>query len=830
MSDNTPEINVQRRRKGTKPTSQAAKPIRRPSAGAPGGTSAAGTSGGSFGGSSGGASGGIPGLGGNILRSTGGKTGCGSIGLIVIALLFYMIFLRGGGDTTTQEPYQQDPFAYTEPTDIPFIVEEPTEAPTRTPAATRVPSTGTGGQKWLVMVYQDADDQALEQDIFIDLNEMERSMASTDEVVVVTQIDRFKGGFAGTENWSSARRYLVMPDNDLSTVGSDLLMEIGEVDMADGDTLVDFVTWAVNEFPADKHMLIMSDHGMGWPGGWSDPSPDTRDGGSAPLISALQHDSIYLNELDEALATIQSTTGIDKFELIGMDACLMSQLEVYTMLEPYAHYAVASEETEPGLGWAYSAFLSLLVYDPNIDTAQVAANIVETYIDQDERVTDDQARMEFLQQNSSSGGFFVSRISADQLASQLEQNITLTAVNLDNLPALLSSYNNFVYKLQSANQQMVANARSYAQSYTSIFGSQVPPSYIDLGHFVALVYKNTNDSALRDSAKAVVTALQDVVVAERHGSNKPGSSGIAIYFPNSSLYRNNATGMQSYTMIANRFAQVSLWDDFLVYHYSNRSFNASDAKPVVPSTGSITRAPGAGSITISPIEASSNIVSPGEYVTLSAEITGENIGYIYFFTGYYDQGSNSIYVADTDYLESPETESESGVYYPVWPDSETFRMNFEFEPVLFQIGDGMSSALALLNPVAYGASAEEAIYAVRGTYTFADDGEQRTAELYFKDGNLFQVFGFKGGDVATQPSEITPNIGDTFTISQRWLDLNASGQFTGETYIDGETLTFTGNPFTWEQVYAPDGPYLVGFLVSDLDGAITPAYTQITVE
>ncbi len=42
----------------------------------------------------------------------------------------------------------------------------------------------------------------------------------------------------------------------------------------------------------------------------------------------------------------------------------MSQLEVYSMLEPYARVAVASEGVEPGLGWAYSAFLSLLVYGP----------------------------------------------------------------------------------------------------------------------------------------------------------------------------------------------------------------------------------------------------------------------------------------------------------------------------------------------------------------------------------------------------------------------------------------------------------------------------------
>jgi len=821
MSDNIPEVNVQRRRKGAKPTSQAQAPTRPGSGGAyPGGGGVSSGGGGGF--SSGG--GGIPG--GNILRTTGGKTGCGSIGLFIIAAILYFVFFRGSGSQVTEPGYEY-------PTEEPQAVfQQPTAVPaTRTPRPTSAAPASTSGDTWTVMVYQDADDQALEQDIFIDMNEMER-IGSTDNVRIITQIDRFKGGFSGNDNWTSARRYLVLYDDDLYNIGSDLLMDLGEVDMADGSSLVDFVTWTVQNYPADRYMLIMSDHGMGWPGGWSAPSPATPDRGSAPIISALQQDSIYLNELDQALAQIQANTGIDKLDLIGMDACLMSQLEVYTTLQPYAHYAVASEETEPGLGWAYSAFISLLIDNPSIDTADLATNIVETYIQQDERVVDDQARNDFLAQNSSAGGFFSSyRMSAEQLASQLEQNVTLTAVNLDNLPALNQAFNSLVYDMQSLNQQVVASARSYTQSFTSIFGRQVPPSYIDLGHFIQLVYKKSGgDAAIRQSANDVINALNAVLVAEKHGPNKPGATGIAIYFPNSQLYSNAATGLRSYTMVADRFARVSLWDDFLVFHYNNRAFKESAAEAVAPSGTGITRAPGAGQITVSPIKASANFVSPGSSIKLSADITGTNIGYIYLFTGLYDQASNSIFVADTDYLESPEQDSLNGVYYPVWPEGGAFRMNFDFEPLLFAITDGSQSALAMFNPVSYGASAEQAVYAVRGTYTFSDTGEQRAAELYFKDGQLFQVFGFKGEDVAQQPSQITPAAGDKFTIAYRWLNLDSTGKVTGESITEGDTLTFGSKPFSWEQVYAPDGQYLVGFLVSDLDGAITPAYTQITVK
>ena len=76
-------------------------------------------------------------------------------------------------------------------------------------------------------------------------------------------------------------------------------------------------------------------------------------------------------DLDTALGEIRSQTGLDKFELIGMDACLMGQLEVFSALEPHARYAVASQETEPALGWAYTSFLDTLTQNPDVTGADL---------------------------------------------------------------------------------------------------------------------------------------------------------------------------------------------------------------------------------------------------------------------------------------------------------------------------------------------------------------------------------------------------------------------------------------------------------------------------
>ncbi len=689
---------------------------------------------------------------------------------------------------------------------------------------------GESGQKWLVMLYQDADDQILEQDIFVDLNEAER-VGSTDRVAIVAQLDRFRGAYQGDGDWTSARRYLVTQDNDLNRIGSQMVDDLGEVNMADASTLVDFVTWAMQAYPADRYVLVLSDHGMGWPGGWSDPAPVSSDSGRAPLISALDGDFLYLSEIDQALSDISRQSGVDKLDIIGMDACLMSQMEIFAALQPHAHIGLASEEVEPSLGWAYASFLQSLVDNPDMSSQQLSADIVSSYVNQDLRIVDDQARQDFLRQGSPMGGFFgVSSVSADQLARQIGRDGTLTAVDLDTFPDLMAQFNNFAYVLQNEDQRVVATARNYAQSYTSVFGKQSVPSYIDMGHFIQLVNREANSSQVTQAANAVIAAMNTSIVAEKHGSGKPGSTGIAIYFPNSTMYNSPYTGPQSYNLIAERFVKGSLWDDFLAFHYNDRSFQANAVEAVAPTAGMASRAPGAGTITLSEITTSADSLAPGDTVKLSTSISGQNIGYVYLFIGYYDENSSSIFVMDTDYLESADTQELNGVYYPVWPKSDSFKLNFTWDGSIFSVSDGTTSVPALLTPVAYGAAAEEAVYSLNGTYTFADSGEQKFAQLLFMDGKLIKVYGYQGSNDTGAPAEITPSDGDTFTITQKWMDLDASGKVTQVVEQAGETLTFSSSSlFTWSAEYAPVGNYLVGFMVADLDGNTSQVFTQLSM-
>jgi hypothetical protein len=164
----------------------------------------------------------------------------------------------------------------------------------------------------------------------------------------------------------------------------------------------------------------------------------------------------------------------------------------------------------------------------------------------------------------------------------------------------------------------------------------------------------------------------------------------------------------------------------------------------------------------------------------------------------------------------------------VWPNDE-FTMAFECEPIVFAISDGVNLEVALFTPQTYGASFEDAVYTVDGTYTYLD-GESRYARLYFSDGLLRQVFGFTGENGTGAPREIIPQPGDTFTILEKWMDLDQKGKVTKVATQEGGTLTFGDQMFTWEDLDAAPGDYIVGFAVEDLDGNAVEVYGRVEVQ
>ena len=92
------------------------------------------------------------------------------------------------------------------------------------------------------------------------------------------------------------------------------------------------------------------------------------------------------------------------------------------------------------------------------------------------------------------------------------------------------------------------------------------------------------------------------------------------------------------------------------------------------------------------------------------------------------------------------------------------------------------------------------------------------------------MFGFTGEGGTGAPREIIPQTGDTFTVLEKWMDLDQSGKVTKVATQEGGTLTFGDQMFTWEDLDAAPGEYIVGFIVEDLDGNAVEVYERVQVQ
>jgi hypothetical protein len=253
--------------------------------------------------------------------------------------------------------------------------------------------------KWTFMVYL-AGDNNLSSAGDKDLTEM-RSVGSTEAVNILAEFDN--------EGQQGTNRYYIRKDG-----AGERREPLGETDSGDPNTLTSYIKWAAENYPAERYALILWNHGGGWEpseidrvarsvnsGGYNVREASERS--SSPLGRTFFRTSIETIfslpssseraicsddgsghsldtvELGAVLAQAVEDLG-QPIDILGMDACLMSNLEVAYQARPHARYMVASEESEPNDGWPYDTILGKLVSEPDLPTAELAAEIVSAYM------------------------------------------------------------------------------------------------------------------------------------------------------------------------------------------------------------------------------------------------------------------------------------------------------------------------------------------------------------------------------------------------------------------------------------------------------------------
>ena len=96
-----------------------------------------------------------------------------------------------------------------------------------------------------------------------DVNEME-GVGSSSDVNILVEIDRSADYAEDDGDWTETRRYYIQQDNDPNVITSPVMQELGETDTGDPNSVADFAIWGITNYPAQKYMLVLWDHGGAW--------------------------------------------------------------------------------------------------------------------------------------------------------------------------------------------------------------------------------------------------------------------------------------------------------------------------------------------------------------------------------------------------------------------------------------------------------------------------------------------------------------------------------------------------------------------------------------
>ena len=479
------------------------------------GTGPVGATGGHAGQNTGGYSGQHSGGGGNgkkvITRAAGGG---GLLALIagLIALLSGnggLSSLLGGGDFglggegAGTLPYQQTQSSYS---------ESDTSANT-TPADTSVASgsrdkrtniIGNGQDQITFMIYMCGTDLESKSGMASsDMKEIANaSYGDNMNVIVYT---------GGCKSWkingisNETNQIYQIKDGKLSRLEDNM----GKKPMTDPATLTEFINYCTQHFPANRNELIFWDHGGGSVTGYGYDEKYSSKG------------SMDLAGISRALKNSGTT-----FDFIGFDACLMATAENALMLNNYADYLIASEETEPGIGWYYTNWMTNLGKNTSMPTVELGKQIVDDFVSQ----------------------------CGQKCPGQLT---TLSVIDLaefaNTVPNDLSAFADSVSKkLENKEYEPVSDARNQTRE----FGTSARIDQVDLVDLA--VNMGTSEG------KSLAESIKGAVKYNRTGANMTHAYGVSIFFPyKSSKYVDPASNTyaqinmdSSYTKCIRQFASL----------------------------------------------------------------------------------------------------------------------------------------------------------------------------------------------------------------------------------------------------------------------------------
>lgn len=330
---------------------------------------------------------------------------------------------------------------------------------------------------WTVFVYLCGTDLETDQGSGTsDLNEMIEATSGCDKLRFIIETD-------GTKEWQNnlvkgkTKQRFIIENGNMTELYSG-----SSTNMGLPSTLVDFLTWGLNEYSSEYMVLDFWNHG----------------GGSITGVcfdENFNKDSLSLKEIDASLASVYEKM-TDKFELVGFDACLMSTVEAANILAPYSRYMLASQNLESGYGWDYTAFADAINGGAKSGDA-LGKSLADAYYK----------------------NCFYTYEAADATQAVIDLS------KLDQFIIAFDKYAKDAYDYGSVNLAQVTKAAKNAKNFG---GNNKTEGYTNMVDIKSLLQSSSFAS---DSAQNALDALNQCVVYTKNGTNNKDAGGLSVYYP-----------------------------------------------------------------------------------------------------------------------------------------------------------------------------------------------------------------------------------------------------------------------------------------------------------
>ncbi len=372
-----------------------------------------------------------------------------------------------------------------------------------------------GKKAWTVMIYMSAEDP---QDDWVGFADevrqgLEEFIGEKEEFLnVIMLVDGPNTG--GIQ--SDTIRYVVQPGGNY-TDGVNR-WTLNEVNMGDGQTLDNFIKWAMSNYPAEHYLLSIDDHGHGVIG----VALDYHGRAGAPTYDYLR--------LPEVRAAIKDATlnGERPIDILHYEACWMGMVENAYDLKDYASY-VSFYQPASWTSPVYPAFFQDL--QAADDALTVGRRMVQSHPEE-------------------------------------ELPYTFALIDTSTLESLRQKIDDLAAALRTADRDEVTAARNEAQAFAGDpepgDAAQDRIGYIDLWHLADRLAAR----GIATSQAAAVKAAVEAAVLERGGVTSAVVDGVQEDYTNahglSILYPDDSYNLLEDYQRDYLMSQDGVWDNYLL--------------------------------------------------------------------------------------------------------------------------------------------------------------------------------------------------------------------------------------------------------------------------